>query len=237
MTIAVIGHVCRPRFPVLRSRAALADRELLLCRPFRGEALPDPDGLDGVVVLGGPQSAYDDEAYLRTEIDYLTRLLDHEVPILAICLGSQLLAVAGGGRAIPGTQGLELGVVDVLPTDDTGQPPAGRYYSFHSDTVELPTDAEVLATTDRYLQAWRLGSALAVQFHPELDRDGYQSILDAEEDKLTRFGVDVDAARAQVAVPLPVPSPSEQLIDNWLASVAPTSRTSRTAPPTSRSSS
>ena len=59
-----------------------------------------------MVVLGGPQSAYDDHPYLATEERYLADAVDAELPVLAICLGSQVLArgarrfrAAGCGRA------------------------------------------------------------------------------------------------------------------------------------------
>ena len=64
-----------------------------------------------MVVLGGPQSAYDDHAYLATEERYLADAVDAELPVLAICLGSQVLARALGGSAQPGAAGLEAGFI------------------------------------------------------------------------------------------------------------------------------
>ena len=39
----------------------------------------------------------------------------------------------------------------------------------HQDTWDLPPGAELLATTDRYPQAFRIGSAVGLQPHPEAD--------------------------------------------------------------------
>ncbi|MBM7519741.1 type 1 glutamine amidotransferase [Nocardioides nitrophenolicus] len=214
MTIAVLSHVPEPLIAVLRERAAAAGRELTVYAAYRGE-LPERDAHEAWVVLGGAQSAHADRATLQPEIDTLAGAVDDGLPLLAICLGAQLLAVATGGRAFTGDSGLEAGLIEVSST--AAQPPSGRYLSFHSDSMEPPPGAERLAKSDRYLQAWRYRSALAVQFHPELDVTGFEAVLDVEEDKLAHFGVDVPALRAEIAVPQPSPSAGERLIDSWLA--------------------
>lgn len=217
MTLAVIAHIADPSIAVLRDRIHASGRKLEIYRPFGGDKLPDPRHVDGLVVLGGPQSAYDHEAhpYLRDEIDYLAEVQKLEVPTLAICLGSHLLAEATGGVAIPGEDGLEAGLIEVRSIAGDFPPP-GTYFSFHSDSMQLPEDAELLAVSDRYIQAWRLGASLAVQFHPELDAAGFEAVLDAEEEKIARFGVDVPAIRSAIDRPVSSPTPAEQLIDAWL---------------------
>ena len=214
MSIAVLSHVPEPSIAVLRERAALAGRELEVYAAH-DRRFPEPGAHVAWVVLGGAQSAHADRGVLQPEIDALAGAIDDDVPLLAICLGAQLLAVATGGRAFAGDSGLEAGLIDVFSS--TAQPPSGHYLSFHSDSMEPPAGAELLAKSDRYLQAWRYRSALAVQFHPELDVTGFEAVLDVEEDKLTRFGVDVPALRAEVAVPQPTPTAGARLIDTWLA--------------------
>lgn len=214
MSIAVLGHVPDPSIGVLRKQAQAVGRELVVYAAHRGE-LPAPDAHEAWVVLGGAQSAHADREMLQPEIDAIAGAVERETPLLAICLGSQLLAVATGGRVFPGDSGLEFGYIDVASVAE--QPPSGRYLSFHSDSMEPPRGATVLARTDRYLQAWSHRSALAVQFHPELDSAGFHAVLDAEEEKLTRFGVDVPALRAEVAAEPPSPTPGERLIETWLA--------------------
>lgn len=214
MSIAVLSHVPEPSIAVLRERAALAGRELEVYAAHDRE-LPVPGAHAAWVVLGGAQSAHEDRAALQAEIDALAAAVADDVPLLAICLGAQLLAVATGGRAFAGDSGLEAGLIEV--SSNAAQPPSGRYLSFHSDSMEPPPGAELLAKSDRYLQAWRHRSALAVQFHPELDVAGFEAVLDVEEDKLTRFGVDVAALRDEITAPQPSPTAGERLIDTWLA--------------------
>lgn len=167
-----------------------------IVRPFLGEQLPHPAGCAAVVCLGGPQSAYrlDHAPYLRDEQDFLRLACDASVPVLGLCLGSQLLAAALGGEALPGEHGLEHGFIDVTTVPEVDHPLlpllGGRWFSFHSDTVRPPDDAAVLAVSDTYVQAWALGTATGVQFHPELSVAGVRALVGAERAVLARFGVD-----------------------------------------------
>lgn len=153
-------------------------------RVFRAvEGLPGFGSFDGLVVLGGTMSVEDlDTAGWLTDLGRL--MLDCAaagVPVLAICLGAQLLASAGGGRVEVGAwAGPERGVVFVkLRPGAENDPVLGLVHqalgdefaapSMHADAVaELPPDAEWLASSAQYpFHAFRIGSALAVQFHPE----------------------------------------------------------------------
>lgn len=177
--------------------------EPVLVRPFAGELLPEPGNTAAVICLGGPQSAYDDtdHPFLIDEEKFLQCAVREHVPVLAICLGSQILAKALGGRAIPGIQGLECGFINILPSPEyMGTEPAGlqgRFFSFHTDTFIPPAEAELLAISDKYPQAWRVGSALAIQFHPEISPAGVRRLLSIEEMKLRNYGVDVDGLMAE----------------------------------------
>src|SRR5512132_2021682 len=66
-----------------------------------GDVLPAHlDGFDGLVVLGGAQSALDDEITSPELVgvrSLLKQALEADLPTLAICLAAQLLADVGGG--------------------------------------------------------------------------------------------------------------------------------------------
>jgi GMP synthase (glutamine-hydrolysing) len=197
--------------------------EPVLVRPFAGEALPEPGTAVGVICLGGPQSAYELAAYpfLVDEQEFLRRAIGEEVPVLAICLGSQLLASALGGKAIAGANGLEAGLIDVevVPelVDTESLSLGGRYFSFHSDSFELPPQAELLATSDKYPQAWRIGSGLALQFHPDLSPEGVRGLLSVEEDKLRSSGFDIEAVIAEAESQRETAwDQAERVIGGWL---------------------
>ena len=46
-----------------------------------------------------------------------------------------------------------------------------KVFQWHGDTYDLPHDATVLAKSDLYPQAFRIGSAIGIQFHIEVDEE------------------------------------------------------------------
>ncbi len=152
--------------------------EVEVCRPCLGHPLPEVlDDYAGVVVFGGPQSAYEHDKYdfLRTELDWMPRVLESGTPFLGICLGCQMLAQVLGGKVVTHPEGLfEVGYFPVYPTDEGaeifGDAEVMHAYQWHKDGYETPHGAVALATGERFAnQAFRYGrSAFGVQFHPEL---------------------------------------------------------------------
>jgi GMP synthase (glutamine-hydrolysing) len=145
----------------------------------RAPSLPRPSELAGLVVMGGPQDANDDEHHpgLAAERALLADCVSADVPVLGVCLGMQLLALSLGAR-LHLQRGREIGFAPVDFTEQGARDPvlagfAGRsVLHWHSDAVELPRGATLLASTNATpVQAFRLGSALGVQFHPEADRE------------------------------------------------------------------
>jgi GMP synthase (glutamine-hydrolysing) len=146
-----------------------------------GDPLPDTlEGYDGLVVLGGPQSALDDEATSPELVGarvLLRQALDADVPTLAICLGAQLLAQVGGGRVRVGVDGPEVGALLVAKRDRADDDPlfaplpiSPDVIQFHHDEIsQLPDDAVLLASSPMYAnQAFRVGRHVyGVQFHVE----------------------------------------------------------------------
>ena len=135
-----------------------------------GDALPVTlDGYDGMVVLGGPQSAMDDDTTSPELVgvrELLRQALAADFPTLAICLGAQLLAQVGGGRVRTGIDGPEVGALLVAKRDVADADPLFKplpltpdVLQFHHDEIsELPTGATLLASSPMYAnQAFRVG--------------------------------------------------------------------------------
>ena len=131
-----------------------------------------------LIVLGGPMAAYDTDRhpFLAREIELIRRCLERERPVLGICLGAQLLAAAAGARVYHGERGKEIGWAEVELSEAgvadpiwAGFPQCFMTFHWHGDTFDIPDGAVLLASSDRYPQAFRLGpSAYGVQFHPEV---------------------------------------------------------------------
>ena len=161
-------------------------------RMYLGDRLPDDEllagagaahdaaGIAGLVVMGGPMGALDDAQFpfLAAERQLLLRCLAADVPVLAVCLGAQLLAAALGARVYTGAAA-EVGLGTVTLTDAGRRDPVlGRgtrvlpALHWHGDTFDLPDGATLLASNDAYAhQAYRIGSAYALQFHVEITAD------------------------------------------------------------------
>ncbi|RMI04906.1 type 1 glutamine amidotransferase [Cellulomonas triticagri] len=137
--------------------------------------LPRVEDLAGLVVMGGPQDADDDAGHpgLAAERRLLAEAVDAGLPTLGVCLGMQLLALALGSP-LHRRHGTEIGFapVDVVAHDPLLAAAGARptVLHWHSDAVDLPAGATLLARTDvTPVQAFRAGSAVGVQFHLEVD--------------------------------------------------------------------
>ena len=71
-------------------------------RPFRGDPVPRAADLSGLIVLGAPDGSADDHrcAHLVAERRLIADAVGLGLPVLGVCFGAQLLAVALGGRVI-----------------------------------------------------------------------------------------------------------------------------------------
>jgi GMP synthase (glutamine-hydrolysing) len=151
----------------------LHGHDLDIRRHFDGQPLPDTlEQHCGAVIFGGPQSANDRHDYIRREIDWIGVALKERKPFLGICLGAQLLAHHLGARVDHCPHGsVEVGYHTIHPTDAgrrLGLPT--RVYQWHREGFDLPAGATLLAGANGAYpnQAFRLGPAFGVQFHPEI---------------------------------------------------------------------
>jgi GMP synthase-like glutamine amidotransferase len=181
---------------------------LRVVEPWRGEALPGSlDGFAALVVMGGPQDAWDDGSapWLAATKGLLSAAVAQEVPALGICLGAQLLAAATGGRVEPGEHGPELGARLVGRRDAAGADPlfwdlplSPLVVQWHWDAVTaLPPGATLLMAGTRYEnQAFRVGErAWGLQFHVEALPEMVVAWVEAQRPALQQDGVDVDRLR------------------------------------------
>lgn len=177
--IWVIQHVACEHLGTLRTTIARSGLALRRIRPYIGEQVPQRlRSCAGLVVLGGPMSVNDRGrvASLRAELRLLEQALADRVPILGVCLGSQLLAQAAGARVYRGPR-KEIGWYPIeLAAAATRDPVFGAFpqralvFHWHGETFDLPTGAIHLARSARYAhQAFRIGeSAYGLQFHVEV---------------------------------------------------------------------
>jgi GMP synthase (glutamine-hydrolysing) len=190
---------------------------LAVRRPYAGDELPDLDGYDGLLVLGGPMGADDDakHRWLGPTKDLIRTAVETGLPTLGICLGHQLIAAALGGEVTRNPRGQQLGLLDVGWTDaardDALLAPVAtprRGVQWNDDVVaRLPDGATLLASTARgEIQAARFApSAWGVQLHPEVDTAVLRPWAASDKGSHEAAGIDqarlladIDTARAEL---------------------------------------
>jgi GMP synthase-like glutamine amidotransferase len=176
------------------------------------------DGYDAVMVFGGPMNVNEEaeHPWIRTEIDALRRMLVARIPVLGVCLGGQLLAVAAGAEVGP-TPEPEIGWYDVELTRQAahdplfaGLPTRFTAYEWHGYQFTLPNAAVPLARSHLCLQAYRIGDcAWGMLFHAEVTEEIVMHWIDAYGSSADVEGGSLDTERVRAEL--------ERNIERWNA--------------------
>jgi GMP synthase-like glutamine amidotransferase len=141
-------------------------------REITAEDLGSED-FDYLIIMGGPMGVYESDKFpfLSEEIKLIQDAFRNGKRILGICLGAQLLSKALGGNVVKGSFGQEIGIREVKFVNELYFLGNAKVFQWHGDTFSLPPNAELLAYSEKYFQAFRLGRALGLQFHVEVNSD------------------------------------------------------------------
>jgi len=164
----------------------------------QGDLIPAATDFDGIIIMGGPQSANDDTGYILAELAWLKKAIAADVPMLGICLGAQMIAKAAGADIFTSPV-RELGWFPVYHTDETVRDPLFRHmpetlavFQWHGETFSF-TDAmtAIAMHPDVSAQAFRLGkSQYGLQFHVEVNESIIKAWIDCGENECNYLGID-----------------------------------------------
>ncbi|MCV0409283.1 type 1 glutamine amidotransferase [Nitrosopumilus sp.] len=156
------------------------------------------------VILGAPESANDDLVYLKAEQKLIKDYVQENIPVLGICLGSQLIAKTFGAKVYSGPK-KEIGFYNDLKISNDSPLFSGftnpfTVFHWHGDTFDLPEGAIRLASSENYLnQAFQYKSAIGLQFHLEVNEEMVNLWLDNAEEKLQKISyIDPQKIRSDI---------------------------------------
>lgn len=140
---------------------------------------PRMRGYNGLVLLGGPMNVdqIEHHPHLLHEIEMIREAIDLKLPVLGICLGSQLIARALGAQVRANAK-KEIGWHEIRLSQGGMQDPLlGNFqqresiFHWHGDTFDIPEGAVHLASSESCSnQAFRYGDKVyGLQFHLEVD--------------------------------------------------------------------
>jgi len=142
-----------------------------------GGAPQPPAAYDAVMVFGGAMHPDEDEhfGWLEREADFLQETLAEDIPVVAVCLGAQMLARAAGAWVAP-ARSPEIGWLEVELTPEGRAdhvlgvlPPRTEAFQWHHYTFGIPDGGTELARSASCTQAFRIGRhAWGLQFHAEV---------------------------------------------------------------------
>lgn len=192
MRIHYLQHVPYERIGWIEDWAKSRGHEitgtLMYEEPSGAGALPDPEGFDFLVVMGGPMNVHENDAYpwLAGEKRFLRACIDAGKTVLGICLGAQLIADALGGT-VTRAPFEEIGWFEVELTEEgrhldafAGFPDRFTTLQWHGDTFAIPPGAVHAARSEAVSnQAFCYDGCRVVglQFHLEETRETLSELV------------------------------------------------------------
>ena len=185
-----------------------------------GAPLPNPAGLDAILVTGSPAGVYDDEPWMAPLMDFIRWAADAQTPQIGVCFGHQAIAHALGAKVAKSDKGWGIGrhTYDIVaPQTWMGEVPPAQFslgVSHQDQVLTLPPGATLVGRSDfcEYAAlAYPAAKAISFQGHPEYS-PGFSCALYGVR-KGTVLPVDmVEAAEASFAEPVDNP-----VVADWMA--------------------
>lgn len=138
-----------------------------------GDAVPLPDEIGGLGLMGGPMSVNDPLSWIEPVLGLIRQCVEGEVPVIGHCLGGQLMAKALDGKVTRNSiKEIGWGRVDVARSRVAREwGPAEPFlgYHWHGETFSVPAGAErVWSSVHCENQAFALNDHFAMQCHIEM---------------------------------------------------------------------
>lgn len=165
---------------------------LTVTEVFAGQALPEVDSFEWLVIMGGGMSVNEEAIYpwLKPEKELVRQAIAANKVVIGICLGSQMIASALGKRVYKNDK-KEIGWYPVQLTAEGSSVLNApwhnqTFFHWHGETFDLPDGAVPLAySAGCKNQAFCIGGKVfGFQFHPETNRQTLHQMVEAGGEEL-----------------------------------------------------
>lgn len=148
------------------------------------------DDCDVYLISGSKSAVFDDDDWIQQAHVFVRQLHQQQKKTVGICFGHQLIASALNGKVVRSEKGWGVGIHEwriqnspgwMVPTRDT----FSLRVSHQDQVIELPDDAELLASSDFCpIAVYQIDRHfLAIQGHPEFSPDYAEALLDLRRDE------------------------------------------------------
>ncbi|MBS7525936.1 glutamine amidotransferase [Fusibacter paucivorans] len=185
-------------------QAVVGNRHIKICNVFEGEVPPNAfSAVDRVIVTGSLSMATERMPWMLQTEAWLRNAAAAGVPILGICFGHQMLAMAFGGSVGDHPMGTEMGTSVVALNEAgvndplfAGIPKRFAGYVAHTQSVlAYPETAVCLGSSDyepNHIIKWG-ANIYGFQFHPEFTDEVIKNGIARLEDKRCVKRIQADA--------------------------------------------
>ena len=168
-TIAIIDYGSQYTQLIARRIRELNVYSIILPHDFK-ESYVDFNSIKGIILSGGPSSVYDESSPKLNENIFI-----HNIPILGVCYGLQLLIKNFNGNVEGGSLG-EYGPSDISIENDSKLfikiTHKSNVWMSHGDRIDkVPNNWLITSKSDNHIIASvenKEGTIYGVQFHPEV---------------------------------------------------------------------
>lgn len=184
MRMAVLQHVPFEGPAGIADWAELRGVDVAVTHLYRGMTLPKLSDFDMLTIMGGPMSVNDQATipWLAPEVALVRDAIASGKVVLGVCLGSQMIAKALGGKVYSGPT-KEIGWFPVQSTaagTAYGLPERFTPFHWHGETFDLPDQAHLLASTAVVPnQAFAIDTRIVgLQFHIEATPESVKALIE-----------------------------------------------------------
>ena len=195
--ILIVKNISREGGGLLEEELKVRNIRYIIVDLNQGEKFPPVENYGAVVVLGGPDSANDENKKMKNQLARINQTLVAKIPYFGICLGLQTLIKAAGGQVVKNPI-KEVGFIDpednfftVEVTEEGKKDPLFKgldqkfkVFHLHGETVELTDDMKLLAI-GKFCQNQivKVGfNAYGIQCHFELTPEMFEVWINEDPD-------------------------------------------------------